>query len=448
MRELFGSNAKAVVMIDEIDEETYNQILAMIGDRSFFSPIRIMPDCHKGEGSVIGFTMPIPEDTRIIPNIVGVDQSCGMLSFLLDRGILGRFSRGEINRLIRERVPLGMNVNKKPFDMVEFGWDILNKKAEIFTRNFNKRYGTNHGQPYYNIDWFDDLCERIGIDRHYAECSIGSLGGGNHFIEFGIDEGGHPWLTIHTGSRNLGLRTANYWQRKAEERAKEFNAHEVQKVIEQIKSTRPKTEWQEMISFAKRTFNIKEGFEFLKGNDSFGYLTDALFCNQYATENRHAISTAIDEVLDLWFIDKIETIHNYIDPRDFIIRKGAVASYKDERFILPFNMEDGMFICEGLSNPEWNFSSPHGAGRVLSRTKANELLKADDARKSMDEKGIFTSELPTDELKGAYKPMAIIEAAIAPTAKILHRIKPIINIKAPSEKRREKKHALKTEVLR
>ena len=129
MRELVGSNATAIVMIDEIDEETHNQILAMIGDRSFFSPIRIMPDCHKGEGSVIGFTMPIPEDTRIIPNIVGVDQSCGMLTFLLDREFLYR-DFADVNRAIRERVPLGMNVNKKPFDMVEFGWDILNKKAE------------------------------------------------------------------------------------------------------------------------------------------------------------------------------------------------------------------------------------------------------------------------------------------------------------------------------
>jgi len=447
MRELVGSNATAIVMIDEIDEETHNQILAMIGDRSFFSPIRIMPDCHKGEGSVIGFTMPIPEDTRIIPNIVGVDQSCGMLTFLLDREFLYR-DFADVNRAIRERVPLGMNVNKKPFDMVEFGWDILNKKAEEFTKAYNRRYGTNHGQPYYNIDWFADLCARIGIAQDYAECSIGSLGGGNHFIEFGIDEGGSPWLTVHTGSRNLGLRTANYWQRKAEERAKEFNTHEVQKVIEQIKSTRPKNEWEEMISFAKRTFNIKEGFEYVQHKDAFGYLTDSLFCNQYATENRHAIVSAIDDCIDLWLLDSIETVHNYIDPRDFIIRKGAVSSYKGELSILPFNMEDGLLICEGKSNPDWNFSAPHGAGRILSRTKAKQVLNVEDARKSMDERGIFTTELPADELKGAYKPAAIIEAAIFPTAEIIHRIKPIINIKAPSQERKEKKHAFKTEVLR
>ena len=439
MLEYEGDSATAVVMIDEIDPATEEQIKSCVNDRSFSSPIVIMPDCHKGEGSVIGFTMYLSGNSVIIPNIVGVDQSCGMLAFKLDKEFLNRdFS--DIDKAIREHVPLGMEVNKKPIiDMKNFGWVNLNNKAEKFTKAYNRRFNKTYEAPEYNLSWFSTLCRRIGIDQSYAECSIGSLGSGNHFIEFGVDEGGSPWVTVHSGSRNLGLRAANYWQREAEKRAEKSDFEFFQKQIKSIKETNPKKNWETLIEDARKRFSIKNGFEFLEAEDSFGYLMDALFCGQYAAENRHGIIDLIDNAVDLFVEYSIHTVHNYIDPRDFIIRKGAVASYEGEQFILPFNMEDGILICEGKSNKEWNFSAPHGAGRILSRTEANKVLNEDISRKSMEAKNIYVTELPRDELKGAYKSCEVIEKAIEPTAKIIHRIKPFLPIKAPSKQRRSKR---------
>lgn len=430
MLEFKGKYAEAVVMIDEIDPETLSQIYEFLRDPSFASPIRIMPDCHKGEGAVIGFTMPLPTNGRVIPSIVGVDQSCGMLCIFLNRPIL--LSRKEADIIIRAALPMGKSVHQTPIiSMANFAWKELNRNAAVFTKSYNERFGTNYGSPTYSPDWFFAFCRRIGIDSGYAGCSIGTLGGGNHFIEFGTAEDGRSCVTIHSGSRNLGKRAADYWTDKALGRTKEDVSARRAAAVKEIKRRFPKSEWQARLAEANKTPEIKrEGLAYLEGHASFNYLVDALFCNQYARENRYAIYSILDDVLDLQAVNMIETVHNYIDHRDLIIRKGAVSAQKGEIFILPFNMEDGILICEGKGNPEWNCSAPHGAGRLLSRSEAKKRLNSSAAEAAMKEKDIYISALPLDEAKAAYKNPEIIEKAIEPTATILHRIRPRFVLKS------------------
>jgi RNA-splicing ligase RtcB len=433
MLELQGKFSKAHVMIDEIGPETRSQIYSFLCDPSFVDSV-IMPDCHKGEGAVIGFTMPLPANGRIIPSIVGVDQSCGMLCARLLRDLsrlrLKDFEPADM--LIRQNLCMGKKVNDSALLRMEhFNWKRLNRFAAFFTKSYNERFGTNYGTPDYSVDWFKNFCKRIGIDESYAVQSIGTLGGGNHFIEFGADENGGSYVTIHSGSRNLGKRAADYWTDKALGRTKEDVSARRAAALEDVKRRFPKNEWQARLAEANKSPKVKrEGLAYLEGHAAFGYLTDALFCYEYAHENREVMLNLIDSLLDLKVQDTIETVHNYIDPIDLVIRKGAVASREGQLFILPFNMEDGILICEGKSNPDWNCSAPHGAGRLFGRSDAKKKLNQAEAEESMYKKGIYISALPLDEARGAYKKAEVIEAAIEPTARIVHRIKPLLVLKS------------------
>lgn len=201
-----------------------------------------------------------------------------------------------------------------------------------------------------------------------------------------------------------------------------------------IKEKQPKEKWQEMFQGVRDMVpKTPKGLEPLYGEHMYGYLIDTIFANWYAFMSHYVMMKAILEELrvrDDHIFERISTVHNCINYKDFIIRKGAVSAYAGKKFILPFNMEDGILVCEGKGNPDWNYSAPHGAGRLYSRTVAKVKCNLEEARASMAAKGIYTSVLPTDELKGAYKPAEVIEAAIEPTAKILHRVKPIMNLKA------------------
>jgi hypothetical protein len=190
MFEIVGKYAKAIVMIDEVDPETRSQIYSFLNDPSFVSPIVVMPDCHKGEGAVIGFTMPLPLNGRIIPSIVGVDQSCGMLCARLldDLSHLRGDDWAQTDVLIRCDLPMGKAIHETALiNMEYFNWKRLNRLAVTFTNSYNERFGTNYGAPVYSLDWFRTFCRRIGIDESYAIRSIGTLGGGNHFVVFGVD---------------------------------------------------------------------------------------------------------------------------------------------------------------------------------------------------------------------------------------------------------------------
>jgi RNA-splicing ligase RtcB len=390
---LHGKYTDAYVMLDVIDDgKMLDQIYGFLDHPAFTNHIAIMPDCHWGKGTVIGFTMEMTD--KIIPNVVGVDINCGMLSMNLGNKLLESLHPDEIIEKIKGRIPFGTdvreNVNEPP---IQF-WVSLDIDYRTFVMIYNKKFGTSYPTKTFSLKSLEELCDRVGMNYDRALKSIGTLGGGNHFIELGQSQiiNDDYWFTIHSGSRQLGLKTCNYWQKKAG----------------------------------------KGELAYLVEDDMFGYLSDMVFVQKYADLNRKVMAASILCALGLEDKDvkeTIETNHNFVDFGDFVIRKGAVRSYIGERMIIPYNMEDGIIIATGKSNPEWNFSAPHGAGRVDSRTWAKNNLSLDDAKQRMKEKGIAYSKLPIDETKLAYKDPSIVENAIAPTADIIDRLKPILVLK-------------------
>lgn len=392
MLEYQGKYTKAKVMIDKIEPATVSQIFEMINHEAFTNPVSVMPDCHKGNGSVIGFTMEMTD--KIIPNIVGVDIGCGMLSFVVRKGIFAEMDRIEVDKLIRKEIPFGTNVQssrKGVFDINDrVFWLELNYELIKFTKEFNQRYGTKFSHEEMNHKELMNMCEEVGMNGERATLSLGTLGGGNHFIEIGKSKETKNYrATIHSGSRQFGLKTCNYWQRKAG----------------------------------------KGALAFLTDENMFGYLADMVIAQKYAQKNRELMRDMVSDILDTGIIDPIESVHNYINFNDWIIRKGAISSYDGEKMIIPLNMEDGLFVCEGKSNPEWNFSAPHGAGRPDSRRWAKENLSLKDAKHRMKKKDIYCSKLPLDESKYAYKDGKMIKDSLGPTATLLETVLPVLAIK-------------------
>ena len=344
-----------------------------------------------------------------------------------------------IDRQIRKHIPMGM-VHRKTASMdiyKDFPWTIANAQMNVFTSTLNKRLKTEYKGAEYSADWFFELCERVRCKPVMAVNSIGTLGGGNHFIEFSTSQKtGNTGVTVHSGSRNLGLKICNYWQRKAKDNLKQRYQVEFQNVIKEIKDNNPPSRWNALIKAAKHPPTLT-GLEWIDGEDMYGYLHEMNFAQIYAHKNVLEMMSTILETLNLpqkllLGEDTVHTVHNYIDFKDFIIRKGAVASYKGVKMLIPFNMEDGILVCEGKSNEEWNFSAPHGAGRIGPRgaMKRDKSIDVRKIRERMNKKGIYASVLPKDEIKKAYKEPEFIEKAIAPTADIIDRLIPVLPIKA------------------
>ena len=440
MFELQGKYGKAKVMVDNIDEETMSQIYEFLNHPAFTNSIAIMPDCHKGKGAVIGFTMPL--GNKVIPNTIGVDLNCGVLTFNVGKDIFKNMTRKSLDKNIRREIPFGFKAHedKLPFNINDQKfWKEVNEEVRQFAMKFNKKFGTNYEPLNFSAENLEYDCEdtwKCSYDRVIK--SIGTLGGGNHYIEVGKSENtGDYWVTIHSGSRNLGLSIAKYWQNKAKETIdyvikSEFDV-KVHKIVKNTNKSNIKKELDALkLEYADK--NVAKGLEYLEGCPMFCYLVDMVFAQKYAKKNREVMAEIIIDGLNVDVKETIESVHNYIDFNDFIIRKGAISSYKGQKILVPFNQEDGMLICEGKSNPEWNYSAPHGAGRVGSRTWAKKNLSRKDARKRMNKKDIYSSVLPLDETRDAYKKASIIEDAIEPTAKILDRIIPVLNLKDGKKK--------------
>jgi len=435
-----GKYTTAYVMIDFLEPSTEAQIYQIVNHPAFTNPIYIMPDTHYGAGAVIGFTMEL--GWCVIPNIVGRDINCGMLTFELDH--LWSFAHDprpyylQLDREIRKIIPFGTNVHTTPtnsYKMAHFPWKETNEQGRQFTLAYNKKYNTNYAPPKYDKSWFVDKCKQINMDIVRAIKSIGTLGSGNHFIEIGGCDEDRNWATIHSGSRQFGGKVCEYWQNKAAENMSLKKHGSWEDEIKRIKKELPKQYWQREIVKARKVRKYKvTGLEYLEGDDMFGYLTDMIFTQMYAEENRRVMKDLLCEVLmQKPGTEVITCSHNYIDFKDFIIRKGAISAYEGEKMIIPFNMEEGLLICEGKGNPGWNFSAPHGAGRPMSRgdmkRKADKEGLVEKARERMEKAGMVVTHLPADELKDAYKDSSVIAAAIEPTAKIIRKIRPIIPMK-------------------
>ncbi len=367
MLEINGVYANAIVYTDEIESSAAGQIQALC-DQPFAAgaKIRIMPDVHTGKGCTIGTTMTVGE--YVVPNLVGVDIGCGMDVVLLKEK---RVNLPALDAFISKNIPHGRDVREKAH------------------RNSRQ------------IDISELECFQY-IDTRRAAESIGTLGGGNHFIELDRDEEGNLYLVIHTGSRNLGLQVAEYYQKQAYERG----------------GGRSQTE-------------IPFELAYLTGKDRDRYLHDMAVMQQYAALNRQTIRDCILDGLKLHEADFFTTVHNYIDLEHGILRKGSVSARAGERLLIPLNMRDGALICVGRGNDAWNQSAPHGAGRLFSRTQAESSFTLSAFKKSME--GIYTSTVSQDTLDEcpmAYKDPQSIIAAIGDTVRIEKQIRPIYNFKS------------------
>jgi RNA-splicing ligase RtcB len=372
-----GKYNSANIMIDEIDETTKAQIQSFLNHPAFAdSYIAIMPDCHAGKGAVIGFTMKVND--YIIPNVVGVDIGCGMLSARFD---VNSLDLEKFDRFVKQNIPSGFHLHSN--------------QTSIKTQELGS----------YHLRHIVEWCNKIGMDNDKAIKSIGSLGGGNHFLECGLDSNGKIRVTIHSGSRNFGLRIANHFQELAKKNLKKY--------------------------FLQNTY---KDTEFLLTNEPDGqtYLKAVRYGAEYAELNRRTMLNIISRFFNSEPQDVIESVHNFIG-QDNIIRKGATPANKDQMVIIPFNMKDGIAICRGKGSQKYNFSAPHGAGRILSRTKAKAQLNVESFKKEMSDAGVYTTTATKDtldEAPGAYKDKDIILQNIAETVDVIEMIKPIYNFKA------------------
>lgn len=403
------------IFTDDIEQEAINQINELLDQEAFKdSKIRIMPDVHAGKGCVIGFTGNLGD--KVIPNIVGVDIGCGMLCVELGNIDL---DLERLDKIIREYVPSGFEV---------------------------------HDERKYKFLELQDLkCYRELKDTKRLERSIGTLGGGNHFIEIDIDEDNNKYLVIHTGSRNLGKQVAEYYQELANQLCN-YNIGEYkekqQELIKTYKEQGRKQEIQSALIKLREEYKIDhkkipKDLAYLEGQYREDYLHDMKICQEFAILNRKTIANIIlknimyyqdgEEPLNCWDLkdDYFETIHNYISFEDNIVRKGAISAKKDEMVLIPMNMRDGCIIGVGKGNDDWNQSAPHGAGRIMSRMKAKETFNLDEYKESM--KDIYTTSVNEDTIDEApfvYKPMQEIIDNISDTVDIIKIIKPIYNFKA------------------
>ncbi len=354
---------ETLVFAKTFEQEAYDQVKRLCNHDAYArEKIRVMPDVHAGKGCTIGTTMTISD--KVTPNLVGVDIGCGMLTIRLEEKDV---DFPELDAVIRAKIPSGFDIHK-------------------------------HQQRDFD---FSDIRCRKSVDLSRAALSIGSLGGGNHFIEAGrAKNSGDMYLVIHSGSRKLGTDVCEYYQKKA------------------VQSSGKQAGERDLA--------------YLTGGDFDDYMNDMAIIQDYARVNRETMAAIIIKEMGLREVDRFQTIHNYIDFKRMILRKGAVSAEENEVLLIPVNMRDGSLLCRGRGNEEWNYSAPHGAGRLMSRTRAKKSIRLEEFRETM--KGVYTTSVGNrtlDEAPQAYKSIEEIRAAITDTADIVDVIRPLYNFKAP-----------------
>lgn len=395
MIEAKGSYNTAKIFTNTIDPSAMDQIVELC-NQSFVegSTIRIMPDTHAGAGCTIGTTMTIVD--KIVPNLVGVDIGCGLEVAILHKPEKG-VNFDQLDEVIRKHIPHGFQIRAQ-----------------------NKRHRYAKEVDFASI--------RAPFNLNRALSSIGTLGGGNHFVELN-EYGDKIALVIHSGSRNLGKQIAEHYQNRAYDELMAYK-QERDALIAELKKENRNHEIEEALSSYKHP-GIKKELAFLEGEGFADYMNDMGIAQHYALLNRKAMVNEIVEKMGWKISDSFTTIHNYIDLHNNILRKGAISAKKGERVIIPINMRDGSILATGKGNPDWNYSGPHGAGRLMSRRKAKELFNLNEFQESM--KGIWTtslSEETIDEAPMVYKPMKEILEQIDATVEVDQIMKPLYNFKA------------------
>jgi len=399
MIELQGKFGTAKVFTDVVDNESIAQVIRLLNQPYVQgSRVRMMPDIHAGAGCTIGTTMTVGD--QICPNLVGVDIGCGMETIRIREDHL---DMQKLDKLIRQEIPSGFSIRSKP-------------------HRFSKE--TN----------LDSLCCAKHVQLDKAILSVGTLGGGNHFIEADRDDGGNLYIVIHSGSRHLGLEIASYYQNAGFKALTTLSKEETDRIIAQLKAAGRQKEIQKVLKSMKGTSHVPKPLAYVEGELLTQYLGDMHIAQEFARLNRMAMMDVIVKGMKLHVEEQFTTIHNYIDVEHKILRKGAVSAQAGEKLLIPINMRDGSLICTGKGNEDWNFSAPHGAGRLMSRSAAKESFTVSEFKKQME--GIYTTcvgRSTLDECPMAYKGMADIVDNIGPTAQIQSVIKPVYNFKAGVE---------------
>lgn len=474
-----GEYTTADVKTDAVDETFVEQVETLVDHEAFRGDVRIMPDGHAGAGAVIGFTMQLGK--RICPNTVGVDIGCGMTAYNLGNPDELEFRLGddalmrELDERVRNVVPMGRSTwGSSGFDrdyhMVDqFPWDDCTRKMHALNENWRGGY---IDIPDYGKEYLLDLCKRVGYDVNRVITSLGSLGGGNHFVEISRSEQtGDYWVVVHSGSRGIGMAIAEHWQEQAHQ-ACDNRAKEVRHRLSQIPSAYYKPDLddvsdRELLNWVqggmgedwKDTDEIRSQLEgkhigrmvdklnkvseyvrenaggddldYLEDEDRHGYLQDMVFAQTYAAESRRIMCENVASVLGADAKETIVSTHNYIDFEDLVIRKGATRVHDGERGVIPFNMRDGSIIVEGNGNRSWNRSAPHGAGRRGSRTWAFDTFDLDTFEDEMSD--VFSTSVTEDtidEAPMAYKSQDVVLERIEETADVVETLTPVHNLKA------------------
>ncbi len=395
---LKGKYGQAKVYTDIVDEVAVSQIIEMMNQPfTENTTVRIMPDVHAGMGCTIGTTMTITD--KVVPNMVGVDIGCGMETVRLKEK---HIEVQQLDKLIYAKIPSGFKIR-----------DTAHRYSEKI--NLEELYCVEH----------------INLDR--ALNSIGTLGGGNHFIEADKGSDGSIYIVVHSGSRHLGIEVAKYYQNQAYAQLNMSSQEEIDELITNLKAQGKQKQIEKEIKKlvnTKRT-DIPKNLAYTEGKLFKQYIHDMQIVQKFALINRMAMMDEIIKGMNLHPEERFATIHNYIDTENLILRKGAVSAQKGEKLIIPINMRDGSLICTGKGNKDWNYSAPHGAGRLMTRSQAKQSFTVSEFKKTMN--GIFTTSVnqgTLDECPMAYKSMNDIVDNIGDTVDICDVIKPIYNFKA------------------
>ena len=401
MIEVNGKYNSAKIYTDVVDQASIAQVIELCNQEfTAGSKIRLMPDIHAGAGCTIGTTMTITD--KVVPNLVGVDIGCGMETIRVREN---HMELQKLDKLIYEKIPSGFDIRAKAHRYLD------------------------------QID-LEELCCARHVDLLRAEKSIGTLGGGNHFIEVDRDDEGQLYVVVHSGSRHLGVEVAKYYQEEGYKALNRTDDGSLQELVAELKAAGRQKEIQKEL---KRLKNLKRTaiprqLAYVEGTLFDQYIHDMKLVQRFAELNRQAMIDEIVKGMKLHVEEQFTTIHNYIDTDAMILRKGAVSARAGERLLIPINMRDGSLLCVGKGNEDWNCSAPHGAGRLMSRAEAKQSFTVSEFKKQMAD--VYTtsvSKATLDECPMAYKGMEDILDNIGPTAEVVKIIKPIYNFKAGDE---------------
>lgn len=398
MMEVKGRFNSAKIFTDVVDQASIDQVKELC-DQAFSagSRIRLMPDIHAGKGCTIGTTMTITD--KVVPNMVGVDIGCGMETVRIREKDV---DLKKLDDLIYNKIPSGFNIHDMP------------------------------NPNFYALGPFNLFCSSH-VDLERAKRSIGTLGGGNHFIEVDRDDDGHLYIVVHSGSRHLGVDVANYYQDAGWKDLSRVGKNAIKKLVDDLKAAGRENEIQAELNRMKmdHKMSVPKALAYVEGDLFRQYINDMTFVQRFADLNRKVIVNAIVSGLGLSVEERFTTVHNYIDTVNMILRKGAVSAAYGEKLLIPINMRDGSLICVGKGNYDWNESAPHGAGRLMSRAEAKRSFTVEEFERKME--GVYTTSVnqsTLDECPMAYKSMQDILDNIGPTAQVIKVIRPVYNFKA------------------